>query len=252
MPKSKESVIVFDGESSFISPRNVIYDKRKGKSSFVGQDGSVASTPDAKPQEPKPDDKPVGPTKTIRDTTDTGPSPSDGGPVNPSDGKSTGIGYSRGNFLMPDPNDPAFCDKIQMFIVTNGNGTASAEEIMSAHKAFQNYCKKVPEPTDTGGDKPKDDAPPRSGGTRPPKIDVRLPDKAPSKDTPIVSTTTVIAPLIPENLGLPIAPSGGMARGGGGGGGGDEKKGIKKTSYWWLLLVLAAAGGMYYYSKRNK
>jgi len=155
---------------------------------------------------------------------------------------------------MPDPNYPAFCDKIKMFILTNGNGTASAEEIMSAHRAFQNYCKKTPPPTDTGdGDGGgKGDTTPPSGGTRPPKQEIKLPDKAPNKET-IVSTTTVVAPLIPDNLGLPIAPQGGMLRGGAaGGGGGDEKKQEKKTSYWWLLLVLAAAGGMYYYSKRNK
>ena len=126
---------------------------------------------------------------------------------------------------------------------------------MSAHKAFQNYCKKPPPPTDTGDDKGDgtgtgNNTPP-SGGTRPPKVEVKLPDKAPTKET-IVNTTTVVAPLIPENLGLPIAPSGGMARGGAaGGGGGDEKKQEKKTSYWWLLLVLAAAGGMYYYSKKK-
>lgn len=246
--KKKETVIVFDGEDSFINHRNVIYDKRKGKSTFVGQDGSVSATPpETKSQEPKPDDKPVGPTKTIDDGSGTGPK--DGGPSNPPP-KDTGIGYNRGNFLMPDPNDPAFCDKIQMFILTNGNGTATAEEIMSAHRAFQNYCAKKPDPSDTGGgtgtgtgDSPTPSDP------RPPRKPVKD-YKAPSTE---VYTTTVVAPLIPETLGLPIAPQSTGGRGGvaSGGGGGDQKKEEKKKSYWWVLILLAAAGGMYYYSRRK-
>ena len=57
MAKKKESVLVFDGEDKFISPRNVIYDKRKGTSTFVGQDGSVSSKTDGNPQEPNPENK---------------------------------------------------------------------------------------------------------------------------------------------------------------------------------------------------
>lgn len=255
--KKKETVIVFDGEDAFINHRNVIYDKRKGKSTFVGQDGSISSTPtDGKSQETNPDSKSVGHRNTVEVGTDTGNT--DGGPSNPTD---TGVGDNKGNALMPDPSDPAFCDKIQMFITTNGNGTATPAQIMGAQSAFQTYCKRVPPPTDTGDGTGKGtdtnvgDTPPAPRGPRPPRLPVKLPDKAPSKGE-VVATTTVVAPIIPESLGLPIAPQslsgrGGAAGGGAGGGGGEQKKEVKKQSYWWILIVLAAAGGMYYYSRRK-
>jgi len=237
--KKKETVVLFDGESDFILPRSQKYDRRKGKSTFVAQDGSTQSgtskTTDSTQNNPA---KTTGGDAVIPPPAggvSNAPQPPAGGkaggsvvlePVgtNPSDfnnpvrsdlpsGGQTGSGtgytnYSVGKFSMPDPTSPNFCENVNEFILTNGGGIATPPEITAARAALSKYCSNTPpssgDPSTgsprTGGNPPSGDNPPPSGDNPPPSGDT----PPPSGDTPPSGTGGKIR--LPKPEGLPKEP----------------------------------------------
>lgn len=288
----KETVVTFDGEDTFILPRNHSYNRRKGHAKFVGQDGTsdtdstkknVSVQSDAQKANPTPPPPAVTapPAATQQRAAVIVEQPPSGvgdvtKPIDanlPPGGGQTGSGntgsytnYSVGKFSMPDPTTPNFCEIVQEFILTNGGGIASPPEITAARAAISKYCtNRPPQGGDPGtgtpkNEEPKDDVPaddmPGGSGR---KGDIPKPELPKEPKAPSIVTVPVI-----ENLGLPIGTlpvvlSGSQitSSGGGigGGGGGEEEPPVieEKKSYWWLLLVAAAvAGGIYYYRRRKK
>lgn len=215
----KETVVLFDGESDFILPKNQKYDRRKGKSTFVGQDG----VSEKEPSKPAVSTQPVPP--QAAPTSSSGsvavPTPPAGGkvdaptppagvqgkapvvieqppadtgdinkPINsdtPPSGGQTGSGtgsytnYSVGKFSMPDPTSPNFCENVNEFILTNGGGIATPPEITAARAAIAKYCTGTPPANPDPGT-----GSPRTGGGNPP-ADTPPADTTP-KDTPPADT----------------------------------------------------------------
>lgn len=109
----REKVVVFDGEDKFIAPKNRVYNKKIGKSEFVG----VVESPEG-----------------------------DKAPVTTIDGDAFND-YMRKKDLpavMPSPSEPDFCAKAQAFIQTNGDGRATPEQIMQVYQLFQDNCVEKP------------------------------------------------------------------------------------------------------------
>lgn len=195
----KETVVTFDGEDSFILPRNHSFNRRKGYAEFVGQDGatqpevtkktdSVQGEPSKSTPTPPPPPASSGKAPIVVDNpADTGDVNKPVNPDVPPGGGQTGGGtsgsytnYSVGKFNMPDPTSPNFCENVNEFILTNGGGIATPPEITAARAAIAKYCSdKPPVKQDPGtptppADTPKDDTP---------KGDIPK-DNTPKDDTP--------------------------------------------------------------------
>ena len=110
---NREKVVVFDGEDKFIAPKSRTYNKKIGKSEFVG----VVESPEG-----------------------------DKAPVTTIDGDAFNDYMRRKNLtaVLPSPSEPDFCAKAQEFIQTNGDGIATPEQIMQAYQLFQDNCVEKP------------------------------------------------------------------------------------------------------------
>ena len=109
----REKVVVFDGEDKFIAPKSRTYNKKIGKSEFVG----VVESPEG-----------------------------DKAPVTTVDGDAFND-YMRKKDLpavLPSPSEPDFCAKTAAFIQSNGDGRATPEQIMQAYQLFQDNCVEKP------------------------------------------------------------------------------------------------------------
>ena len=109
----REQVVVFDGEDKFIAPKSRTYDKRIGKSEFVG----VVESPEG-----------------------------DKAPVTTIDGDAFND-YMRKKDLpavLPSPSQPDFCAKAAAFIQSNGDGRATPEQVMQVYQLFQDNCVEKP------------------------------------------------------------------------------------------------------------
>lgn len=219
----KETVVTFDGEDSFILPRNHSYNRRKGYAKLVGQDGTQQAEPTKKTdseqsvaQKANPAPPPPAVTAPPDATTGKAPiiveqPPTGVGdvtkPINadlPPGGGQTGSGntgsytnYSVGKFSMPDPTSPNFCENVQEFILTNGGGIATPPEITAARAAIAKYCGSQPPASQDPGT-----GSPRTGGN-PPGGDTP-PGDTPPKDTPPVDPPKGDDPI----ADLPRTPGG--------------------------------------------
>lgn len=234
---AKESVIVFAGEDKFIAKKDRDFNKQTGFSNLVGANGE-----NVVPQEITPN------------------------PLTPPD-----------KVAIPISTDSDFCEKAQQFISTNGNGTATPDEVMSVYAAFQAICQR-PQPDvepslltidwaslsscDELASKikeledllatsrmPQDQraryeaALERGRTAQNEKCGVTppaLPDVPPPPPTPPKGTGVVLS-------GLGVPP----ARGGGAPSGGGEKKVEKKSNLWIWLIVAAGAYLLLSSNKKN-
>lgn len=214
----KETVVTFDGEDSFILPRNHSFNRRKGYAEFIGQDGvqqpevtkktdsvqDVGTKANPAPPPPAvtaPPDATTGKAPVIVEQPPTGVGDVTK-PINsdlPPGGGQTGSGntgsytnYSVGKFSMPDPTSPNFCENVNEFILTNGGGIATPPEITAARAALAKYCgSKPPVSQDPGTGSP------RTGGN------------PPGGDTPPADTPPTDTPKTDEPVNnLPKTPSG--------------------------------------------
>lgn len=234
---AKESVIVFAGEDKFIAKKDRDFNKQTGFSNLVGANGD-----NVVPQEITPN------------------------PLTPPD-----------KVAVPSPTDSDFCEKAQQFISTNGNGTATPDEVMSVYAAFQANCQRPQpdvEPSLLTVDwaslsscdevtakvrdlenllatsrMPQDQraryeaALERGRMAQTEKCGVTppaLPDVPPPPPTPPTGTGVVLS-------GLGVPP----ARGGGAPSGGGEKKVEKKSNLWIWLIVAAGAYLLLSSNKKN-
>ena len=181
----KEKVVVFDGEDKFIAPKSRTYNKRIGKSEFVG----VVESPEG--------DK--APVTTV-----------DGAVFND---------YMRKKDLpvvVPSPSEPDFCAKALAFLQSNGDGRATPEQIMQTHQLFQDNCVEKPKEA-----KPvESDSPPPVKPT-----EEEPPSAPPALGTaPIPSSMGGVSLSVPS-LGKPPVKGGASAGGGGGDKEPEPKKG---------------------------
>lgn len=109
----KEKVVVFDGESNFITPKNRIYNKRNGKSEFVG----VVESPEGNKS-----------------------------PITTIDGDAFNDYMRKKNLraVLPSLSEPDFCSKAAKFIQNNGEGRATPDEVMQVYQLFQDNCVEKP------------------------------------------------------------------------------------------------------------
>jgi len=139
---------------------------------------------------------------------------------------------------MPDLNDPLFCEKVKEFINTRGYGKASADAVMSAYNAFNQYCK---------GNPAKDESSTTTETTTSTTTETTTKSTSNTTDTTSQPPNTA-APIItafPSTLGM--RPSAG------GGGGGDDKKGTgKNKNLLYIILGVGILGAAVYYLTRKK
>lgn len=205
----KETVVTFDGEDSFILPRNHSYNRRKGYAKFIGQDGTsqpevTKKTESIQDAGTKANPAPPPPAVTAPPDNTSGKAPIivDQPPVGSGDitkpidadmppgGGQTGSGntgsytnYSVGKFSMPDPTSPNFCENVNEFILTNGGGIATPPEITAARAAIAKYCgDKPPASQDPGTGSPRTGGNPPGGD--PPPADTP-PADTPKGDEPV-------------------------------------------------------------------
>lgn len=254
----REQVVVFDGEDKFIAPKSRTYNKKIGKSEFVG----VVESPEGN----------KAPISTI-----------DGDAFND---------YMRKKDLpavLPSPSEPDFCAKAQAFIQTNGDGRATPEQIMQAYQMFQDNCVEKPKEV-----KPveSDSPPPVTPDEEQPVFpvwetldcetlaseisrleqtmtvsklsesirgkyetaisqgkslqDTRCPKAPPVLGSMPSSSSPLGVSLSAPNLGKPPAKLGGAPAGGGG----EEKEEPKKGTNWLLWLLIG--GATLYFVTRKK
>jgi LPXTG-motif cell wall-anchored protein len=148
-------------------------------------------------------------------------------------------GYTMGEFSMPDLNDPLFCEKVKDFINTRGNGKASADAVMSAYNAFNQYCKGNPTnnesstTTETTTSTTTETSTKSTSGTT-------------DNTTQPPNLTSPIATTFPSTLGMRPSASGG-------GGGSDVTKGKeKKNTLLYIILGIGILGAAAYYLTRKK
>lgn len=158
----KESVVIFDGEDKFISPKSQVFDKAKGEAEFVGG----TQTPSLSDNETNPDKKAFD-EYMLRQST----------PV-----------------TIPSPVEPNFCERISNFIKTNGDGRATPEMIMEAYQLFQDKCVEKPK------DKPIVDSP-ISAPVEPEKVEKVKDVEVPPASAPIAPVVPIV-PLNVPSLGL--------------------------------------------------
>ena len=182
---NREKVVIFDGEDKFIAPKSRTYNKKIGKSEFVG----VVESPEG-----------------------------DKAPISTIDGDAFNDYMRRKNLpaVMPSPSEPDFCAKAQAFIQSNGDGKATPDQIMQVYQLFQDNCVEKPKEA-----KPvESDSPPPVKPTEeePPKAPPAL-GSMPTTSIPLgVSLTS-------PTLGKPPVKAGGASAGGGGGEKEEPKKG---------------------------
>lgn len=233
---AKESVIVFAGEDKFIAKKEREFNKATGFSNLVGADGQAADSQEITPNPLTPPDK----------------------------------------VQVPSSSDADFCEKAQQFISTNGNGTATPDEVMMVYNAFQANCQRptpdvLPSLLTTDWESLSCDdivakikeleellmvsrmpqeqraryeaalergkmAQVEKCGMTPPA----LPDLPPPPPRPVTPQTGVVL----SGLGVPPSRGGGAASGGGG------AKEEKKKSNWWIWVLVAA--GAYLLLSRDK
>ena len=182
---NREKVVVFDGEDKFIAPKSRTYNKKIGKSEFVG----VVESPEG-----------------------------DKAPVTTIDGDAFNDYMRRKNLtaVLPSPSEPDFCAKAQEFIQTNGDGIATPEQIMQAYQLFQDNCVEKPKEV-----KPvESDSPPpvKPAEEEPPKA-------PPALGSMPTSLSPLGVSLSSPTLGKPPVKAGGASGGGGGEEKEEPKKG---------------------------
>lgn len=105
----KENVVVFDGEDKFITPKNRLYNKKIGKSNFIGEmNGQTGERPPATTLEGNA-------FKQYMLKKDV-------------------------QLVVPVLSDADFCVKAKSFIETNGDGRATPDQIMQVYQLFQDNC----------------------------------------------------------------------------------------------------------------
>ena len=122
--------------------------------------------------------------------------------------------------VMPIFGEADYCNRLQAYINSRGENTATPEQVMLAYQNFQTNCLSTSTTTET--------------------TTLLSTDTTTSTTT---NTTTLPVVVVPVPLGM------GVALGGGGGGGGDTPVVAPKKNYWWLLLV--AAGAYLVFSKKK-
>jgi hypothetical protein len=223
MPK-KETVIVFDGEDNFIAPKERTYDKEKGVSNFIGQDGSV-STPPPSGAVPK-----MNPDGTVV------------GQLPPEAQRFTDYMANQNVAVqLPTLGSPQFCIEIKTFIETRGNGKATTEMVMDAYNLFRENCVEKPleiKPVTTTSS---------TTDTTTQKINLTDPSVVDTK-VPIPSPLEV---KLPSQISLTTTSLGRPPMMGGGGGGGEEAiPEVKKKSNW-LIWVLIGGAALYYFTRKK-
>ncbi len=123
--------------------------------------------------------------------------------------------------VMPIFGEADYCNRLQAYINSRGENTATPEQVMLAYQNFQTNCLSTSTTTETT---------------------TLVSDIITSSTT---STTTLPVVVVPVPLGMGVA----LGVGGGGGGGGDTPVVAPKKNYWWLLLV--AAGAYLVFSKKK-
>jgi hypothetical protein len=221
----KETVIVFDGEDNFIAPKERTYDKEKGVSNFVGQDGSVSTPPTSDAPKLNPDGSVIG-------------------QLSPEAQRFTDYMTSQGTPVqIPTPSSPNFCVEIKTFIETRGNGRATSEMVMDAYNAFREFC--VPKAEEV-----KPITTTTTTDTTTAKISLTEPSVTPDLKAPITSPVEVKLPSS-ISLSTPALGRPPMMGGGAGGGSGEEKKPEVKKKSNWLLWVLIGGAAIYYFTRKK-
>jgi hypothetical protein len=197
MKVRKQSVVVFDGEDKFIKPRSVSYDLKAGKSEYVGlMEEQITEKPNERPADAPP------------------------------------YGYNTGTFVMPDPSDPEFCNKVKQYINTRGNGTATPDAIMSAYNAFNRFCK-----TDTT------DTTTETTTLTTTETTTSAPTSTTTDTTTTKPVAVVTSPISIQSLGMPpTSNKSGKSAG--------QEKG--KNTMLLVLLGIGVVGAVYYLYKKNK
>jgi len=124
--------------------------------------------------------------------------------------------------VMPIFGEADYCNRLQAYINSRGENTASPEQVMIAYQNFQTNCLSTSTTTET----------------------TTLVSTETTTST-TTNTTTIPIVIVGVPSGMGVAPR----IGGGGGGGGDTPVVAPKKSYWWLLLV--AAGAYLIFSKKK-
>ena len=124
--------------------------------------------------------------------------------------------------VMPIFGEVDYCNRLQAYINSRGENTATPEQVMIAYQNFQTNCLSTSTTTET--------------------TTLLSTDTTTSTTT---NTTTLPVVVVPVPLGMGVA----LGVGGGGGGGGDTPVVAPKKNYWWLLLV--AAGAYLVFSKKK-
>ena len=173
---NREKVVIFDGEDKFIAPKSRTYNKKIGKSEFVG----VVESPEG-----------------------------DKAPISTIDGDAFNDYMRRKNLpaVMPSPSEPDFCAKAQAFIQSNGDGKATPDQIMQVYQLFQDNCVEKPKegkPVDSDSPPP---APPQE------EEPVKAPPALGSMPT---TSIPLGVSLTSPTLGKPPVKAGGASAGGGG------------------------------------
>ena len=222
----KETVIVFDGEDKFIAPKEKTYDKEKGVSNFVGQDGSVSTAPTSGAI-PK-----MNPDGTVA------------GQLSPDAQRFTDYMATQGvPVQLPTLGSPTFCIEIKTFIETRGNGRATTEMVMDAYNLFREHCV----------EKPKEVKPvttTTTTDTTTAKISLTDPSVTPDTKAPIPPPTEVKMPST-ISLSTPALGRPPMMGGGAGGGGGEEEVPVEKKKSNWLLWLLIGGAALYLFTRKK-
>ena len=125
--------------------------------------------------------------------------------------------------VMPIFGEADYCNRMQSYINSRGENTATPEQVMIAYQNFQTNCLSTSTTTETT---------------------TLVSTDTTTSTTTNTTTQVVILPPPPVPIGFGIAPPRV-----GGGGGGDTPVVAPKKSYWWLLLV--AAGAYLVFSKKK-
>ena len=200
----KERVVVFDGEDKFILPRNVVYNKFTGEAQMIGEKDLEVVPPQ---------------------------------PIVSSGEKRVFDEYMRRQTqvaVMPSPVEPDFCNRMNQFIISNGNGLATPEQIMQAYTLFQDKCVEKPEEKAPVLDTPT----PPSQTQQPAEPE---PIKTVEPTTPIIS-----APFVP--LSVPTLGQRPMGGGAARGGGEEAQQPARKPN---LLIWLVVGGVVLYFLTRK-
>lgn len=216
----KERVVVFDGEDKFIAPRNMVYNKNLGEAQVVGDERPIVDT---------------GEKKIFDDY----------------------LARQRRVVSIPNVGEPDFCQKIQEFISSRGDGLASPEQIMEAYQLFQNNCVEKPkelpiappvEPPSTPEPSPISVAPPPTPEPKAetPKVETPVLEQPKVETPPIVATPSTFVPLNVPTLGVPPVRAGAAS-----GGGGEEKKDEPKKGSNWLIWLLIGGAALYFLTRKK-